>query len=143
MLTVGAAIPVRDARSAALAGGPSRTGIAAPTVSKILKLLAKAELVTSTRGAQGGYQLSRSPGDISAADIIDALEGPVRITECSSDDSHCNLEHVCNVGSAWQRINIAIRRALEDINLDDLQKTSAPVPTFEFGGLPVTIEKKA
>ncbi len=138
-----ARLPAGDEPPASAADLASRTGIAAPTVSKILKLLAKAELVTSTRGSQGGYQLSRSPGDISAADIIDALEGPVHITECSSDDSHCDLEHVCNVGSAWQRINVAIRRALEDINLDDLQRTSAPVPTFEFGGLPVTVEKKA
>ena len=57
------------------------TGIAPPTVSKLLKLLARAELVASTRGANGGYQLAREPQDISAASVIDALEGPVSITE--------------------------------------------------------------
>ena len=118
------------------------TGIAAPTVSKLLKLLAKAGLVTSTRGAQGGYQLSRDAREISAADIIDALEGPVHITECSADDSHCDLESVCNVGGAWQRINVAIRRALGDINLSELQRSKAPVPRFEFAGLPVNVERK-
>ena len=118
------------------------TGIALPTVSKLLKLLAKAGLVTSTRGALGGYQLARPPGEISAADIIDALEGPVHITECSSADNHCDLEDVCNVGGAWQRINVAIRRALGDINLEDLQQSSAPVPRFEFAGLPVTVTGK-
>ena len=120
----------------------SAIGIAQPTVRKLLKSLAKAGLVISTRGAQGGYRLSRDAADISAADIIDALEGPVHITECSADDSHCDLESVCNVGGAWQRINVAIRRALGDINLHDLQRSKAPVPNFEFAGLPISVERK-
>ena len=118
------------------------TGIAVPTVSKLLKSLARAELVTSKRGANGGYLLARDPRDISAASVIDALEGPVSITECSASDSHCDYEDVCNVGSAWQRINIAIRRALEDISLTDLQIANSPVPSFHFAGLPVSVEKK-
>ncbi len=118
----------------------SATGIALPTISKLLKLLAKAQLVTSTRGAQGGYRLARAADDISAEDIIDALEGPVHITECSADDSQCDFETICNVGNAWQRINVAIRRALGDISLSDLQRTRAPVPKFEFAGLPVNVE---
>lgn len=120
----------------------SATGISIPTVSKLLKSLARANLVTSTRGSQGGYRLSRPASDISAADIIDALEGPVSITECSANDSHCDYESVCNVGGAWQRINVAIRRALHDINLTDLQEARAPVPHFEFAGLPISIERK-
>ena len=120
----------------------SATGIAPPTVSKLLKILAKSGLVISTRGAQGGYRLSRDAAEISAADIIDALEGPVHITECSADDSHCDLEDVCNVGGAWQRINVAIRRALGDINLNGLQRSKAPVPNFEFAGLPISVERK-
>ena len=89
------------------------TGIALPTVSKLLKSLARCGLVTSTRGANGGYQLSRDPGQISAADVIDALEGPVSITECSASDSQCEHEGSCSVGGSWQRINVAIRRALD------------------------------
>jgi FeS assembly SUF system regulator len=118
----------------------SATGIALPTVSKLLKSLAKADLVVSTRGAQGGYRLARRATEISAADIIDALEGPVHITECSAGDSNCDLEAVCNVGGAWQRINVAIRDALSDINLRDLQKAHAPVPHFRFAGTPVVVE---
>jgi FeS assembly SUF system regulator len=117
------------------------TGIAPPTVSKLLKLLARAGLVTSTRGANGGYQLARSPGKISAADIIDAFEGPVSITECSSSDSLCEHEDVCSVGGAWQRINVAIRRALTDVTLQDLLRNSSPVPQFRFAGLPINVEK--
>jgi FeS assembly SUF system regulator len=119
------------------------TGIAVPTVSKLLKSLARAGLVTSTRGTNGGYQLARPAHEISAASVIDALEGPVSITECSASDSHCDYESVCNVGNAWQRINVAIRRALEDINLTDLTRVKSPVPSFRFAGLPVTVEKKS
>jgi len=118
------------------------TGIALPTVSKLLKSLAKSGLVTSTRGANGGYELARSPGKISAADVIDALEGPVSITECSSIDSLCEHEGVCSVGSAWQRINVAIRRALNDVTLSDLLRTNSPVPQFRFAGMPINIENK-
>ena len=117
------------------------TGISLPTVSKLLKLLARAELVVSTRGANGGYRLSRPPQDISAADVIDALEGPVSITECSASDGDCEHEGVCSVGNAWQRINVAIRRALRDVTLNDLVRSNSPVPTFRFAGLPITVEK--
>ena len=120
----------------------SATGIALPTVSKLLKSLGRAGLVTSTRGSNGGYRLSRRPGDISAADIIDALEGPVSITECSAVDSQCEHEGICSVGGAWQRVNIAIRRALDDVSLDDLLRSNTPVPQFRFAGLPVNVETK-
>ncbi|MGB5739745.1 MAG: SUF system Fe-S cluster assembly regulator [Woeseia sp.] len=120
----------------------SATGVGLPTVSKLLKNLAKAGLVTSTRGAQGGYRLSREAARISAADVIDALEGPVSITECSGEDSHCGLEAVCNVGSAWQRINVGIRRALQEISLDDLKRANAPTPLFNFAGTPISVERK-
>lgn len=119
------------------------TGLGLATVSKILKSLARAKLVVSTRGAQGGYRLSRDATLISAADVIDALEGPVSITACSATDSHCDLESVCNVGNAWQRINVAIRRALGDVSLSDLIKQHSPTPNFDFSGVPVIVEQKA
>jgi FeS assembly SUF system regulator len=118
------------------------TGIGLPTVSKLLKSLAKSQLVTSTRGAHGGYRLARDATAISAANVIDALEGPVSITECSGSDSHCNFEAFCCVGGAWQRINVAIRAALEDISLQDLLRSNSPIPRFEFAGMPIHVEKK-
>ena len=123
------------------AGVAQATGIGLPTVSKLFKSLARAGLVTSTRGANGGYRLARGPQHISAADVIDALEGPVSITECSSIDSDCEHEGVCSVGGAWQRVNLAIRRALQDVTLNDLVRTNSTVPTFRFAGLPITVEK--
>jgi FeS assembly SUF system regulator len=98
----------------------AHTRLGLPTVSKLLKTLQHAGLVTSTRGAHGGYQLARAPESITAAEILDALEGPVAITECSALHSHCGIEHVCGVGRAWQKVNGAIRRALQDITLAQL-----------------------
>jgi len=118
------------------------TGVAVPTVSKLLKLLGRNGLVTSTRGANGGYRLAGDPNDISAADIIDALEGPVSITECSASDSQCEHEGVCSVGGAWQQVNVAIRRALDDVSLSDLLRSNSPTPQFRFAGLAVTVENK-
>lgn len=121
-----------EARLVSASEVASATGVGVATVSKLLKELNKAGLVTSTRGAQGGYELAREAAKISAADIIDALEGPVSITECSSSDSHCDLESVCAVGGAWQRINVAIRRALDEISLEDLTRAKSPLPRFDF-----------
>jgi FeS assembly SUF system regulator len=123
------------AQLAARADGLSTAGQVAdathlrqPTVSKLLKSLVHAGLVVSTRGVQGGYALARPAAAISAAQIIDALEGPVAITECSSASSGCELEPFCRVGLAWQRINRSIRKALEDVTLADLQQRREPLP---------------
>lgn len=97
-----------------------RTGLAEPTVRKLLKALVRGGLVESVRGAAGGYRLARPAQQISAAQILDALEGPVAITECSGHDSRCSLESVCQVSGKWQRINRAIRMALGEISLAEL-----------------------
>ena len=97
-----------------------RSRIGVPTVSKVLKELQRAGLVSSTRGAHGGYTLARAAHTISAADIIDAVEGPVGLTECSTHPGQCGLESSCRVGHSWQRVNTAIRRALGEIPLTEL-----------------------
>jgi FeS assembly SUF system regulator len=102
-----------------------QTGLPAATVSKILKLLTRGGLVTSHRGSQGGYLLSRPASQITAAEVIDALEGPVALTECSVEPGNCELEASCLVGNAWQRINVAIRRALDEISLAELANMHA------------------
>jgi len=106
------------------------THLALPTVSKLLKALVHAGLVLSTRGVQGGYTLARSANSISAAEILDALEGPVALTECSSSGGCCDLESYCRVGTAWQRINRSIRAALESVSLADLQRRRTALPNL-------------
>jgi FeS assembly SUF system regulator len=97
-----------------------QTKLALPTVSKLLKQLQRAGLVTSTRGLRGGYQLARLATDISASDILDALEGPFAITDCASGEGHCGIEKSCRVGHAWQRLNLTIRRSLREVSLAQL-----------------------
>lgn len=103
----------------------AHTRLARPTVSKLLKQFVREGLLTSYRGAHGGYLLARSPERVSAAEIIDMIEGPMAMTECSLEDRHCELEAVCGVGHHWQRINRAIRDALEEVTLADLARSSA------------------
>src|SRR5262245_19250489 len=97
-----------------------RTHIAAPTVAKLPKQLHHAGLVNSTRGTHGGYQLARDPDHISAAAILDALEGPFALTECAAGSGQCGIEHTCSVGRTWQRLSMAIRRSLNEISLAQL-----------------------
>jgi FeS assembly SUF system regulator len=110
------------------------TRLALPTVQKLLKLLARGDLVHSVRGAEGGYVLARAPASITAIDILDVLEGPLGITECSTADSHCELEDGCRVGGAWQKINRGIRGALSEITLADLAHPPREFPLVDLSG---------
>src|SRR6202795_2349940 len=103
-----------------------RTRLSRATVSKVLKGLQRAGMVISSRGAQGGYRLARNPERIRAAQILDVFEGPIAITECSGASSQCGIERQCRVGGAWQRVNAAIRRALEDVTLRQLAGLDSP-----------------
>ncbi len=102
------------------------TRLKLPTVSKVLKGLQRAGLVTSSRGAHGGYQLARPPEQITATQILDVFEGPIAITECSGASSRCGIERQCRVGGAWRRVNAAIRRALDDMTLYQLAGLDSP-----------------
>jgi len=97
-----------------------RTRIGLATVSKLLKSLQRGGLVTSTRGSYGGYHLARPASQISAATILDTLEGKLALTECSGQHSNCGIESTCRVGHAWRHVNLAIRRSLEDMSLAQL-----------------------
>lgn len=94
-------------------------GMAASTVSKILKMLARGGLVASVLGAKGGYMLTRRPGEISVAEIINAMDGPISITECSGV-STCARESFCTTRGNWQGINHVIQDALEKVNLAEM-----------------------
>jgi len=106
--------------------------LAVPTVSKLLKQFAKAGLVTSQRGARGGYTLARPAEEITAVQIIDAIEGPVAITQCSMSQSRCGIEAVCGIGHNWQRISLAIREALRGVTLAQLARPVALPPRLDF-----------
>ena len=97
------------------------TGLPASTVSQVLKKLAHARLVVSHRGAHGGYALGRPAGEISVADLVAALEGPVALTACvDGADGECEVETLCPMRGSWSRVNAAIRAALEGVTLADM-----------------------
>jgi len=89
-----------------------------------MKRLSRARVVRSQRGSRGGYSLSRPAEEISILEVIDALEGPWAVTECSSVevDTSCVNSGSCNVQDNWKRINDAIRAALGEITLADMAK---------------------
>ena len=98
------------------------TQIPEPTASKVLKKLARAGVVVSQRGAKGGYALARPAAQVGIHEVIEAIEGPIAVTECSDDsaDSSCEYETNCEVRANWQRINLAVQSALADISLADM-----------------------
>jgi len=102
-----------------------QTYLELPTVSKVLKLLTKAGLVRSFRGASGGYSIDRNAGSISVAEIIAAIEGPIAMTECSVEAGLCSQEQVCNLRSNWQRISSAVARAMEGVTLAEMSRPIA------------------
>jgi FeS assembly SUF system regulator len=97
------------------------TRLPLPMVSKILKLLARNELLRSHRGVKGGYSLARRPAEVTAAQILRALEGPVALTVCiEGSPGECERESFCQVRRHWQAINEAVDDALGGITLDSL-----------------------
>lgn len=98
------------------------TGIALPTVSKLLKLLAKTKILSSARGVKGGYFLSRDAKQISVAEVISAVEGPIALTECSLSLDQCRQSNSCQVRTNWGVINRAVKTALDSVTLADMIK---------------------
>jgi len=101
----------------------TQAGLPQPIVSKILKLLTRGGLLSSHRGVKGGYSLGRSSASISVAEIIEALEGPISVTECVEESpAECSQEAFCRVRGNWQRINHALRQALSEITLEEMAR---------------------
>ncbi len=99
-----------------------------PTVSKILKMLTKQHLICSLRGAQGGYRLSGDAHAISVANIIEAMEGPIGMTECSVHKGNCSQESICAVKRNWKSISDAVANALNNVSLAEMAKPLDPEP---------------
>ncbi len=103
-----------------------RTRLEVPTVAKVLKTLARAGLVTSVRGVNGGYRLNAPTNDISVAAIVRAMEGPIALTECGLEPGLCSHEPNCHLRGNWQRIGMAVEAALEALSLADLIRPTSP-----------------
>lgn len=126
------------------AGGPPNTvfnardlareeGMSLPMVSKILKILAGGDLLRSHRGVKGGYSLARAPEDVTLAEIVTTLEGPIALTDCSTDKGNgCHRGPRCPARPHWRIINQVIRDSLKIVTLEELampdRKTDSMVP---------------
>lgn len=104
------------------------SGLPLPMVSKILKTLAREGILVSHRGVKGGYSLSHPPEQTSLVDVIQALEGPIGITECASHPGICEKEHGCALRANWVRISGAFRETLSKITLSEMY--DFPPPTL-------------
>ena len=103
-------------------------GLEAPTVAKVLKPLAQAGLVEGFRGANGGYRLARDPAAISLVEIVEAMEGPLGMTECSLHDGQCGIEQSCGVRANWRRINDVVADALRGVSLAEMLQPAPAAP---------------
>jgi FeS assembly SUF system regulator len=95
----------------------ANSGIALPTVSKVLKILTQGGILKSHQGSKGGYSLARPSHQITAAQVIQAVEGPVAITDCSGEEG---CERNCQVSNSWQKINGTVIQALDELTLADM-----------------------
>ncbi len=99
----------------------TKTTLPLPTVAKLMKMLAKNGLVTAHRGATGGYRLALPPESISIARIIEAVDGPITLTECVDEtEPACAVQRYCPMYRGWGRVNEAMRHALENVFLADM-----------------------
>jgi FeS assembly SUF system regulator len=97
------------------------TNIPLPTVSKILNALGRGKLLMSHRGLKGGFALARSSDEITTADIIEAIDGPIALTHCTEpEEIDCGFVGICGMRPKWQVINRAVRDALADVKLSTL-----------------------
>jgi FeS assembly SUF system regulator len=132
VLTVLAARPETVMSAVDLA---DQAGLESPTVSKLLKPLAQAGLVEGFRGANGGYRLARPAAAISLVEIIEAMEGPLAMTECSLHDGQCGISEQCGVRGNWRRINDVVADALRAVSLAQmLDDAPRPQPISTAGG---------
>ena len=104
-------------------------------MAKVLQRLARRGLVVSLQGTRGGYRLARATAQISVADIIEAIEGPLQVTACSTHEENCGQYSKCSVRDPLWRIKDRIVSALSDCTLQEIAAdnlSELPVP-LAFG----------
>jgi FeS assembly SUF system regulator len=98
------------------------TGVPLPTTQKLMGQLAASGLLTSVRGAGGGFALARPAGEINLADIVEAIEGPIAMTVCSEGRTDCALDAHCRVKPHIGLVGDAVRGALGAVSLTELAR---------------------
>ena len=107
----------------------AHTQLNQPTVAKLAKALVKAGVVRAERGVNGGYCLARPAMAINAAEVIEAIEGPIALTACVEGvEEPCETRHGCFMSGHWNEVNSSIKDALEKVTLDRLFNPEAMFP---------------
>lgn len=132
LLTHFALLRPKTVRTARELSGEAR--IPLPTVSKILKALARRGLLVSHRGVGGGFALARPADQISVADVIGALDGPIAITECLNADASCSHESSCSIRTNWDRINRVVADALAGLKVSEMARPPFALPSLVGAG---------
>lgn len=121
-----AAMARREAGHASASALAAATALPEPTVSKVLKSLAKGGIIESLRGVNGGYVLKGRPEEIRISAIIIAMEGPIALTSCvKGSRESCSIESVCMLHGRWNVVNAAINTALDNVTLADMLPPAA------------------
>lgn len=97
-----------------------RSGLPLPMVSKIMRCLARCNVLTSHRGVTGGYSLDRSADETTVAEVIRAIDGPISMVQCGVEPGACEQEPVCPTRINWARISREVERALERILISEM-----------------------
>jgi FeS assembly SUF system regulator len=101
------------------------TNIPLPTVSKIMGALTRQKIVTSIRGVKGGFKLTRGADEITLADIIEALDGPIGLTNCAIEgEENCSIGEGCKVKGRWNSVNSSIRNTLAGVSVNQFVELS-------------------
>ena len=109
-------------------------------MAKVLQTLARSGLLTSHQGTRGGYTLARPTDAISVADIIQAIDGPLTVTACSTDDEQCEQFTKCNVRDPLWRIKDRILTALSTCSLAEI---SSAEPYTDPAVMPVSLVRSS
>lgn len=91
-------------------------------ISRLVIALRQAKLVQSVRGAKGGYRLARNPSEITLLEVVEIMEGPIGVVECTSPEtgSPCSRSHLCAAHSIWEGVNAVFRNTLAEITLQSI-----------------------
>ena len=124
------------ARAVALADIAARQEISLSYLEQLFARLRRKGLVKSARGPGGGYRLARDAAAISLVEIVEAMEGPLGMTECSLHDGACGIEQSCGVRANWLRINDVVAAALRGITLAQMLAPPPDAPRKPGAGKP-------
>jgi len=91
-----------------------------PLLAKLMQQLARRNLVRSEQGVRGGYRLNRDLTQISLADVVESVDGPISLTACKQDDDRCERHSFCDLKTTIAPVQRQMRKYLQEVRVSDL-----------------------